>query len=524
MSSIPTKLEKCTGAMLASAIGDALGWPNEFRAKNTAKNAKAKDYFVEWTRRCGRPNWYSEKILPGEYSDDTQMILSVARSIIAGDWENVFISKELPYWLGYERGGGKALLKAADACKKGTVLWKSNYTHDYFNAGGNGAVMRILPHVITAVNNSDSNNLMVDVIKNSIVTHGHPRAILGATCYAFALNYLLRKNSVLEYGELVSAVLAGQSVWGAFPNQSVFGAWNEAATRTSGFDYTTEWDSTLTSMVKQLDFVKDSLKKGLMLDDNDVLTKLECFGKVNGAGDVAILAAIYLASRYANNPALGIKTPALSFGMDTDTIASITGGLLGMLCGTDWIPTEWKVVQDYECLVRMTELLFAENMREATKMVVSGVIEQYGNWQNTLIGKMRLVGTSTVPRGKTDIVIVYKWESVLGQTLYLKEYKNSNVEPPKTESQLQPQSDDLSKKASLSVQESVMPGDKKHNFLLTASDIKTLLGAPQLKRITFNKVMQILDILIASDVESTSIAKLMEVEPSIIDIIRTYIR
>ena len=31
---IPTQIEKCKGAMLATAIGDALGWPNEQRSRN----------------------------------------------------------------------------------------------------------------------------------------------------------------------------------------------------------------------------------------------------------------------------------------------------------------------------------------------------------------------------------------------------------------------------------------------------------------------------------------------------------
>lgn len=66
-------------------------------------------------------------------------------------------------------------------------------------------------------------------------------------------------------------------------------------------------------MVKQLEFIGTSLKRGLILDDTKVLTELECFDKLNGAGDVAILAAIYLTSRYANNPSLGIKIPAFSW-------------------------------------------------------------------------------------------------------------------------------------------------------------------------------------------------------------------
>ena len=37
MANIPSIAEKCKGAMLASAIGDALGWPNELKASNTKK-------------------------------------------------------------------------------------------------------------------------------------------------------------------------------------------------------------------------------------------------------------------------------------------------------------------------------------------------------------------------------------------------------------------------------------------------------------------------------------------------------
>src|SRR5690606_23926148 len=100
MANIPSIAEKCKGAMLASAIGDALGWPNELKASNTIKKTRANDRFVEWTRRSGGRYWlHNEKILPGEYSDDTQMILAVARSIITGNWESTLAFKEIPFWL-----------------------------------------------------------------------------------------------------------------------------------------------------------------------------------------------------------------------------------------------------------------------------------------------------------------------------------------------------------------------------------------------------------------------------------------
>ena len=37
--SVPNKFEKCQGAMLATAIGDALGWPNEKNSKNISKKS-----------------------------------------------------------------------------------------------------------------------------------------------------------------------------------------------------------------------------------------------------------------------------------------------------------------------------------------------------------------------------------------------------------------------------------------------------------------------------------------------------
>ncbi|WP_035214763.1 ADP-ribosylglycohydrolase family protein [Desulfitobacterium hafniense] len=538
-TAIPTQTEKCKGAMLATAIGDALGWPNEPRSRNRAKKPKTNDHFVEWTRSCSNPRWHDEKILPGEYSDDTQMTLSVSRSIIAGDWEKFFTEKELPFWLTYERGGGGALLKAAKSCnKKKVLLWQSNFTQGYFNAGGNGAAMRILPHVIAGAKTPDIHTLMLNAIKNTLITHGHPRAFLGATCYAYALEYLLRKENVLEYGELVTAVIDGQKIWGANPNPDVFGDWLDVARQHRDYEYATEWVNTRTHMVKQLEYIRDSLKKGLMLDDTKVLTELECFGKVNGAGDVAALAAIYLASRYANNPSLGIKVPAFSFGADTDTIASITGGLLGMLSGMNWIPPEWRVVQDYNCLIQMTELLLADNKKEATKAEVSEAKTQDGDWRNSPIGKIQLVDSKNVPNGKYGIVIIRKWQTALGQTLYTKEaelYDNgpqSNDQttlydfaahsPSKTKaiwSQM-PSTAPVQK----SIPQNVALSKLKRQFVLDGDSIAALLGNPQFKKkITVGKMLKIVRALIESDEASDILAKQFEVEQSIVDLLKAYV-
>ncbi len=542
-AAIPTPMEKCKGAMLATAIGDALGWPVEQRSKNRSKNPKVSDFFVEWTRSCSQPAYHDEHILPGEYSDDTQMTLAVARSIIAGDWEKHLAEKELPYWLQYERGGGRALLKAArSVSEKKVQLWQSNYTKDYFNAGGNGAAMRILPHIIAAQGNQDLSTLMLDVVKDTLITHGHPRAFLGATCYAYALDFLLRKDAVLEYGELVSALIDGQLVWGAFLKPDLLGYWLGIANQHADFNFAHVWEATRDNMVRQLDYVKTALKKGLMLDDTKVLTDLDCFGNVNGAGDVAALAAIYLASKYANNPALGIKVPAFSFGADTDTIASMTGGLLGMLSGTSWIPAEWKRVQDFDCLVQMTELLSSDNRIEATKSEVSETKSPDSKWITTPMGKMRLIDTKEALNGKRGIVIIKKWQTALGQTIYTKDlrlFNNRDQQHTQDAGQMRfdMQSNPVAQKPKPpqlaiqpapvpeTVQKPIAPVEKQKRFVLDSATIKVLLENPEFKNnITVGKVFKVVQAFLESEDSAADIAWCFELDEVMVNLIRACVK
>ena len=508
---VPNKADKCKGAMLATAIGDALGWPNEQRSRNINKSLEARDNFVEWTRRNNKPCHHDEKILPGEYSDDTQLTLSIARSIITGNWEKFFKEKEFPFWMNYERGGGGALLKAARSYKKGVLPWKSGYARDYFNAGGNGAVMRILPHIISHTGKLSNIDLMNDIVRDAIITHGHPRAILGATCYAFALEYLLRKETVLEYGELVSAVIDGREIWGMSITNYYIEEWIDSAKEYSGYNYIDEWNQVLCTMIDKLKFIQTSLKRGLLLKDTDILTHIGCFSKENGAGDIAILAAIYFASRYANNPILGIKIPAFAIGIDTDTIASITGGLLGMLSGTKWIPEQWKMVQDYECLSRITDILLADDKQQISRMYMIDDKSKTFEWNSSPIGRIRKSGIANVLSGKCGMITIIKYQSVLGQTFYIKEvHKTDHCTYSSVE---QNQANDINKK------------NVRSSFVLNATDIDDMLNNPNFKKnITVGKVIKVIDALINSNQTSESISKKLDIDCTMVNLIRNYIK
>jgi len=120
---------KAQAAFLAAAAGDALGWPQEERSRRvgppTARQESLRHQFVQWVRRAGGRFFpHEEGILPGEYSDDTQLLLCVARSRLHGPvwWEHL-VRRELPTWTLYERGGGGATTRSVDAWASGHSPW-----------------------------------------------------------------------------------------------------------------------------------------------------------------------------------------------------------------------------------------------------------------------------------------------------------------------------------------------------------------------------------------------------------------
>ena len=136
--------------------------------------------------------------------------LAVARCIgETGQFEpERFAYEELPLWLQYERGGGRSVKTAARKLVGKNADWQGNFYKqgdlDLQNCWPTGAAMRNLP--IALVNVDDEARL----IKESrplmrIITHGHPRAILGSILFALAVKFAITAShgfsttSLVEY-------------------------------------------------------------------------------------------------------------------------------------------------------------------------------------------------------------------------------------------------------------------------------------------------------------------------------------
>ncbi len=493
------KFDKYSGALLGAAIGDALGWPNEYNSKNISKVVpNDKEIFQRWSRRSGGRFWsHDEEINPGEYSDDTQLIIATARSLQYGNsWSKHFTKIELPAWLSYERGGGGATKRAVEVWIKGNTPWKVekgniNEVKQYFNAGGNGVAMRILPHIFGKEEKIDE--VMHQVMLNGIITHGHPRALVGATLYADALIYLSNNKETLGYGELVEYLIDRKDKWSKFPSTPKMDNWIINADEILKVKYIDIWNNVVEEVIDLLKIAKEGLDQGALDMGNGILERLGCFDKkVNGAGTVTAVAAIYLASKYASSPRLALTEAAYLKDADTDTLASMVGGLLGMLHGTEFISVSWLDVQDYEYLKGLIHLKTCEN--ESTSELKGELLYSTNNAFKTKLKQLKVGDTIvampfnilTIKEKKLNksnsngaVVHTLKLVSEEGQSIFIKTFEKSaqiqkNLKP-ETISQQTMNNKKLDTTKYTDTKESVEIVDKRGNKpFLDANKIRSL--------------------------------------------------
>lgn len=380
---------KYKGSLKLAAIGDALGWMTEFeKSQSSLKKNFGTNYinsFHHWEKNVGgRFYGYVDKLDSGSYSDDTQLLLSVARSINKDGFvdQQYFAKKELPEWLLYSRGAGRTIKNAARKIERKSAKWNNNFftfkagraTIDYRESGANGAAMRILP--IALANFGEQDKIKEEIFGNSIITHGHPRAILGAMLYGYSINTILRfnpenfnyKNFLTELGKDIHQKFSID-----FLDSPKLKSWE------------TEWNKNSKESFRILfkniiDETQEYLRTAYKLITNDSsdfesLSKLGCYkNETKGSGTSTVIAGIYLACKYSNEPLKGIEQAVNSIGTDTDSIAAFTGGLIGALHGQSIIPSKWKSLQDLDYIDAVSTRLLeiSESRAEFKKEAKTG--------------------------------------------------------------------------------------------------------------------------------------------------------
>ena len=309
---------------------DGHGWAHE---KNRGAPLKEP---IAWQRRIGG-RWGVTAALPlGCYSDDSQLRLATSRAIRSDGFDvEAFAKVELPVWLSYGLGGGRSTSAAAVHLSKRNSTWWSNTFKGWSVSGGNGAAMRIQPHVWAARSPQDPESYLPDVVRNAVCTHSHPTGLMGAVLHALCVAHAMHTGRLPSSDDLLKAVRVAERLPGMIEDGGELGYWRTGFEQEAG-NFDRAW-------ANALDEVRDAV--GLMTTWNTSASGGERYRSMvdalklrdpsrRGSGILTALAAAGL-TWCETRPAEAMRIAANAIGTDTDTIATMAGAVLGATADVD---------------------------------------------------------------------------------------------------------------------------------------------------------------------------------------------
>ncbi len=184
--------QRCRGALLGLAVGDAVNLPAESLPRWLAR-----------LRYPGGPRMRRGILRArraGDVSDDTQLTIAVARSIFPdGTYSHDRFVDELARWSYFRVAAGRACSTAAIHARSGTPRGVASE--------GNGAAIRVAPLAIALVAEPDD-TLVAAVDANARATHTTDAAIRGAAFVAYLVREALRRPpNALGTAEAMAAAI-----------------------------------------------------------------------------------------------------------------------------------------------------------------------------------------------------------------------------------------------------------------------------------------------------------------------------
>lgn len=335
------RLKRTISSALWSAYGDALGFPTELASDKTVQQRLGHSRVTRtesWKRLIGGRFGAKVQLPAGAYSDDTQLRLSTCRAITGQGYFDVeaFAKIELPVWQAYALGAGRGSKSAAGALCNRSNSWFSNFFPGYENGGGNGAAMRVQPHIWAAADLRNKDSFLPDVIRNSLCTHGHMRGVAGALVHALSLAHTLETGRVPGPEEWLSYVKDIEYIPQFIANDNELSTfwlptWEEKSGRTLGSAVSETANEWRQSTRHALDLIESNyssegtnvysrliaLENGLSKEERGSGLKCALFANV----------AAFIGKRYGSQEVIEMVANLLD--SDTDTIATMAGAMLG---------------------------------------------------------------------------------------------------------------------------------------------------------------------------------------------------
>ena len=439
-------LESIKRSSLWSAYGDALGFITEMcdehlvtkRTKGQSRVTK----LIPWTRRIGGQFGINIELPQGCYSDDTQLRLATSRSIRGDGIFDVetFSKIELPIWLSYALGAGIGTKSAAMSLGKRQIQWNTNLFKlrysQYIGGGGNGACMRIQPHIWCAPKSRTNSEILRVITRNTITTHGHCRALIGSAFHAMILRKTILDHSIpspVHWHSVLSNIEVIPKIIRSDEQLRMY--WVENWERESQQSLEEGVNQSIAELRHDINLIEDyiSVSNTDLLSEHSyrqIAYKLGCLDKnTRGSGTKTALLASYVSYIFRDNTYDSLVTIVNSLGTDTDTIATMAGAIMGVIARKD--PPEEVMDQTY--LNEEAERLY--NISQGEK-VSSYAYPDLLYWQapSSLIKALGRVGNKWTIQGLGEIVpigseylkkdrnpVIWQWFKLhFGQTVLLK--------------------------------------------------------------------------------------------------------
>ena len=285
--------ESAQALILGVALGDALGWPVEFMDRPAI--------LVKY----GRPG-IQEPPDPALYTDDTQMTAAVAEALIeAGHRDlDVLMGAMARHFIGWKRdpntpsrAPGATSIRGVNALERGAP-WREAGVKD---SKGCGSCMRVAP--VGYLYQTDTGRLQNIARAQGVLTHRHPTADAACIAGAYLVKLALDGVHPSEYPDRILRF---------------------------GYGISPEFDAAIERVTTVLAWPDEE-------------AALHVVGPTRGGGwiaEEAIAMALYCVMRHPTDYVSAVRLAANITG-DSDSVASIAGGVLAARLGLGCLPAEW---------------------------------------------------------------------------------------------------------------------------------------------------------------------------------------
>ncbi|MCC7359111.1 MAG: ADP-ribosylglycohydrolase family protein [Anaerolineales bacterium] len=305
--------DRAKGMIFGLALGDALGWPVEFMAR------------PEILAKYGRGGIQAPPD-PALYTDDTQMTAAVAEALIeAGQHDlDVLMGAVARQFIGWKRdpitptrAPGATSIRGVNALERGAP-WREAGVRDSKGCGG---CMRVAP--VGYLYQYEPGRMQTVARAQGVLTHRHPTSDAACMAAAYLIKLALENVDPAEF-----PVRVLKFVGGAAP----------------------EFDAALERVTEAQTWT-------------DIEAALGHIGPTRGGGwiaEEAVGMALYCVMRHPTDLVAAVQLGANISG-DSDSVASIAGGIMGARLGTKAIPPDWLArLENRDYLQGLAERLAAK--------------------------------------------------------------------------------------------------------------------------------------------------------------------